>query len=71
MEFAKARMPLKVAAKALGVDPQTLRVMIRMGVVDYGIAFKRPDSRSYTYVISPKKFYESTGYLWGEAAKDD
>ena len=71
MEFAKARMPLKIAAKALAVDPQTLRIMLQQGIVNYGSAFKRPGSRTYTYVISPKKFYEETGFLWREAIRDD
>lgn len=57
--FRRANMPIQVAAEALKMDPQSVRVMLQLG-----IAFKRPGSRRYSYLISPKSFYESTGYLW-------
>ena len=63
-KFHKARMPVRVAAEALKMDPQTVRVMIQMGIVSWGKAFKLPESKQYTYIISPQKFYEDTGYLW-------
>lgn len=71
MEFCKARMPVKIAAEALGMDPQTLRIMLQQGIVNFGSAFKRPGSRSYTYIISPKKFYDETGFLWKEGLVSD
>lgn len=64
--FHRANMPLKIAARALGMAPQTVRVMIQMGVVSWGRAFKRPESKKYSYLISPKTFYEETGFLWDE-----
>lgn len=69
LAFNRARMPIKIAAEALGVDPQTLRIMLQQEIVDFGIAFKRPGSQRCSYFISPKKFYESTGFLWREGLK--
>ena len=68
-KFQKARMPIRVAAEALGMDPQTVRVMIQMGVVSWGKAFKLPKSKKYSYVISPKSFFEETGFLWNEESE--
>lgn len=62
--FRHANMPIQVAAEALKMDPQSVRVMLQLGIVPWGFAFKRPGSRRYSYLISPKSFYESTGYLW-------
>ncbi len=64
MEFKSANMPIQVAAEALKMDPQSVRVMLQLGVVTWGVAFKMPGSRRYSYLISPKSFYEATGYLW-------
>lgn len=64
MEFKRANMPVRVAAEALGMDSQTIRIMLQMGIVPWGSAWKRPGSHRYSYLISPKSFYESTGFLW-------
>ena len=64
MEFSKARMPLRVAAEALGCDQQTVRVLIQQGMVSWGQAVRMPGSTRYMYIISPKSFYEATGFLW-------
>lgn len=64
MEFRKANMPVSVAAKALQVDSQTVRVLLQNNLVSWGLAYKRPGSRNYSYLISPLKFYQETGFLW-------
>lgn len=64
MEFKKANMPVAVAAKALQVDSQTVRVLLQNGLVSWGTAFRHPGSRNYSYLISPLKFYQETGFLW-------
>lgn len=69
MEFKKANMPVAVAAKALQVDSQTVRVLLQNNLVSWGTAFRRPGSQHYSYLISPLKFYQETGYLW-EGADD-
>ena len=66
MEFKKANMPVAVAAKALQVDSQTVRVLLQNNLVSWGLAYKRPGSRNYSYLISPLKFYQETGFLWEE-----
>lgn len=35
-------------------------------LVDWGIAYKRPGSNQYSYIIYSKKFYEVTGFYYGE-----
>lgn len=64
MEFKRANMPVMVAAKALGVDAQTVRILCQNNLVSWGSAYKRPGSRHYSYMISPLKFYKETGFLW-------
>lgn len=65
-KFKRANMPIRVAAEALKKDPQTVRVMLQLGIVPWGKAFKRPGSRRFSYIISPKSFYEETGFLWDD-----
>lgn len=62
--FNKANMPVSVAAKALGVDQQTVRLLLQNNLVDWGIAYKRGKSQKYSYIIYPKRFYEVTGYYY-------
>lgn len=70
MEFRKANMPVAVAAKALGTDAQTVRILCQKNIVGWGTAYKRPGSERYSYLISPRKFFEETGYLWGEVGNE-
>lgn len=51
-------MNVNDAAKALGQDPQTIRAGLRMGVFPFGVAFKQPEHRNWTYTIFPKKLAE-------------
>ena len=62
--FEKANVPVAVAAKALKMDCQTVRLMLQQGLVDWGIAFKRKGSKTFTYIIYAKKFYEATGFYY-------
>ena len=63
--FECANMPVSAAAKALKVDCQTVRLLLQNGVVNWGTAYKRtPGSHHYSYLISPKKFFEETGYAY-------
>ena len=71
ISFSTANMPVQVAARALQMDCQTVRILCQQGLVNWGKAFKRPGSRSYTYIISPKAFYEETGFLWKERLAND
>lgn len=69
--FKKARMPIKIAADALGMDVQTVRVLCQMGAVPWGKCWKNPGSRHFQYFISPLKFYEETGFIWREGLADE
>lgn len=62
--FDCANIPVAVAAQALKMDCQTVRLLLQSGAVDWGIAYKRGNSRQYSYLIYPRKFYEATGYIY-------
>ena len=63
--FECANIPIAVAAKALKVDAQTVRLLLQSEVVNWGCAYHRtPKGRQYSYLIYPKKFYEETGFLY-------
>lgn len=55
-------VPIKTAATILGVDVQTLRLMLREGLLDFGMAYKRPGSQKYSYLIFAEPFQRLTGY---------
>lgn len=59
--FECANVPVAGAAKALGVDCQTVHLLIQNGVVDWGT----PNSRYYSYLLSPRKFFEAPGTFTG------
>lgn len=63
--MAKANATIAETAAALGLDKQSVRLMIQMGIVDWGKCWKRPGSKQYSYLISPKKFFEDTGVRLG------
>lgn len=67
--FDCANVPVSVAAQALRMDCQTVRLLLQSGAVSWGIAFKRSNSRNYSYLIYPKKFYEETGFLYKGGVK--
>ena len=67
-EFSEGNVPVRVAAKVLGMKPDTVRNRMEDGTLDLGVIYKsrkKRGTRSYrnTY-ISPKKLYELTGYIW-------
>ena len=64
IEFKNVNIPVSVAAKALGVDGQTVRLLLQNKLVDWGIAYKRGNSKTYSYLIYAKKFYETTGFIY-------
>lgn len=53
---------VKEAAIVLGVDAQTLRLMLQHQQVDFGVAYKRPGSKQFSYLIYAEPFYRLTGY---------
>lgn len=70
-KFTKANLKISEVAQALHMDQQTVRLMLQQGVVSWGCAYKRtPKSRQFSYLISPKRFFEETGVLIGGADID-
>lgn len=70
-KFTKANLKISEVAQALHMDQQTVRLMLQQGVVSWGCAYKRtPTSRQFSYLISPKRFFEETGVLIGGANND-
>lgn len=65
MEFERGRAKVSEVAKALNMDPQTVRILIQQKLVPWGTAVKLPGSSRYMYIISPKKFYDDTGIAPG------
>lgn len=70
MKFKKANLSIAEVAKSLGMDQQSVRVLIQQGIVPWGKAWKRPGSSHYSYLISPQGFYEATGVALGGAEDD-
>lgn len=64
IKFNSANVPVSIAAKALKMDAQTVRLLLQSGAVEWGIAFKRGNSRQFSYLIYPRKFYEATGFFY-------
>lgn len=57
-------VPIEVAAKVLGKDSQTLRLMLQKGIFSWGCAFKIPGSRKYSYIIYAEPFRKLTGFRY-------
>ena len=62
MDFNGYNISVAQAAKIMGKDQQYIRQGIIQGILPIGIAFKKQGSKQYDYYISPKLFYEFTGY---------
>ena len=64
-DFAESPVPITIAAKVLGMVPDTVRNLMERGSLDIGVLImprkKKGNRRAY---ISPKKLYELTGYCW-------
>ena len=50
------------AAKVLKVDAQTLRLLLQNQMVTFGVAYKKPGSTRFSYLIYAEPFYQLTGY---------
>lgn len=58
-------VPVAVAARVLKVDRQTVRLLLQNGLVSWGCAYRRTHkTKSYSYIIYAKRFYEETGFLY-------
>ena len=62
----RGNVPVAVAAKVLKMDNQTVRLLLQNNIVNWGVAFKKPGSRQFSYIIYAKQFYEATGFQYSE-----
>ena len=70
-KFTKGNLKVSEVARVLRVDSQTVRLMLQQGLVSWGCAYKRtPKSRQFSYLISPKRFFEETGVILGGVEDD-
>lgn len=63
-DFSGENVPITVAAKVMRKDPQYIRQGLVQGILKFGYAFKMEGSNRYDYYISPRKFWEETGYVY-------
>ncbi|KXB60585.1 hypothetical protein [Lachnoanaerobaculum saburreum] len=63
MSEKENRISVEQAAKLLGASPQFVRIGLRQGILDFGMAVKM--SKHWTYVITKQKFEASTGIKVG------
>lgn len=74
-EFADSPVPAEVAAKVLGISPNTLREKMERQLLDIGVVDRtiskggRKGSRNC--YISPKKLWELSGYIWSQEKADE
>lgn len=62
LDFSGYNISVAQASKIMGKDQQYVRQGIIQGILPIGTAFKKQGSKQYDYYISPKLFYEFTGY---------
>lgn len=64
MEFDGRNIPVAEAAKIMGKDQQFIRQAMINKLLPIGLAYKKEGSSQYDFYISPKLFYEYTGYYF-------
>lgn len=60
--FDGRNIPVADAAKIMGKYPQFIRLAMVNKLLPIGLAYKKEGSTQYDFYISPKLFYEYTGY---------
>lgn len=60
--FDGKNIPVLEAAKIMGKDQQFIRQAMINKLLPIGLAYKKEGSTQYDFYISPKLFYEYTGY---------
>ena len=63
-EFTGENIPVTVAAKIMKKDQQFIRWGMVNGILPIGAVMKKEDSSHYDYYISPRLFWEFTGYVY-------
>ena len=69
-EFSGANIPVNVAAGIMKKDSQFIRQGMIQEVLPIGSVFKKEGSSQYDYYISPRRFWEFTGYVYKEESDE-
>lgn len=64
LTFTGENIPVTTVAKIMRKDQQFVRQGLIEGILPIGAAYKKEGSNQYDYYISPRLFYEYTGYLY-------
>lgn len=70
-EFTGENIPVKKAADIMKKDQQFIRQGMIQGILPIGTVFKKEGSNQYDYYISPKLFWEYTGYVYKGAGQEE
>lgn len=63
--FSGGNVPTSIAAKIMKKDPMFVRIGLQTGKLPFGVALKKDELlQQHDYYISPKLFYEFTGFLY-------
>ena len=63
-QFTGENISVKVAAEIMKKDQQFIRQGMVQGILPIGTVYKKEGSSQYDYYISPKLFWEYTGYVY-------
>ena len=61
--FTGRNVPITEIAKAIGKDPQYVRVGLQQGILNFGYVLKLEDSNEFSYYCPDRKVWEETGYF--------
>ena len=66
-KFTGRNVPIAELSKAIGKDPQFIRIGLQKGILKFGFALKKDTSTEFNYYCPDKKVWEETGYFRSEA----
>ncbi len=61
--FTGRNVSITEIAKAIGKDPQYVRVGLQQGILNFGYVLKLEDSNEFNYYCPDRKVWEETGYF--------
>lgn len=63
-EFTGENIPVEIAASILGKEGQFVRQGMIQGILPIGTVLRKNGSKRYNYYISPRLFWEYSGYVY-------
>lgn len=64
IQFSTKKITIRKAATVMHISEDTLSEKLKNGEFPFGFANKTEGSSKHSYYISPKKFYEYTGWCY-------